>query len=159
MENTEDSATVTRQINQETGLVNFTAIGSAPTNMVTTDTNQEITGVKTFTTTPIISNAPVNDTDAVNKKYADSVASLQENIKLNDQVVDGVEWAFAHKIEILTNIVANRYAPSNTMVLHFNGDTDGTGNCIKCIMDASNMYVSQFVLQDVSAPTPTTTIL
>jgi hypothetical protein len=41
------------------------------------------------------------------------------------------------------------------MVLHFNGDTDGTGDCIKCIMDDNNMYVKQFILQDVSHGTTT----
>jgi hypothetical protein len=37
--------------------------------------------------------------------------------------------------------------PSNTMVLHFNGDTDGTTDCIKCIPDESGLYVAQLIIQ------------
>ena len=40
-------------------------------NYVTLDGAESITGVKTFTATPVITNAPAADTDAVNKAYVD----------------------------------------------------------------------------------------
>ena len=40
-------------------------------NYVTLDGAESITGVKTFAATPVITNAPAGDTDAVNKAYVD----------------------------------------------------------------------------------------
>lgn len=42
-------------------------------NYVTLDGAESITGVKTFAATPVITNAPAADTDAVNKAYVDKV--------------------------------------------------------------------------------------
>lgn len=47
--------------------------GAAPANMVTTDTAQNITEVKTFDKLPKSSVEPTDDTELVNKKYVDSV--------------------------------------------------------------------------------------
>lgn len=52
--------------------------GAAPANMVTTDTAQNITEVKTFDKLPKSSVEPTDDTELVNKKYVDAAAkSLQ----------------------------------------------------------------------------------
>lgn len=48
--------------------------GAAPANMVTTDTAQNITEVKTFDKLPKSSVEPTDDTELVNKKYVDSKA-------------------------------------------------------------------------------------
>lgn len=49
--------------------------GTAPANMVTTDTAQNITEVKTFDKLPKSSVEPTDDTELVNKKYVDSKAA------------------------------------------------------------------------------------
>lgn len=49
--------------------------GAAPANMVTTDTAQNITEVKTFDKLPKSSVEPTDDTELVNKKYVDSKAA------------------------------------------------------------------------------------
>jgi hypothetical protein len=47
----------------------------------------------------------------------------------------------------------------NTLVLHFNGDTDGTGDCIKCIPNqTSPFYVGQLVIQQVTGTVQTTVL-
>jgi hypothetical protein len=51
--------------------------------------------------------------------------------------------------------MTSTYIATNSMVLHFNGDLDGTGDCIKCIADESGVNVQQFILQDASASVKT----
>lgn len=52
------------------------AVGDIDTsNLVTLDGAQTITGVKTFSAAPLITNAPVEDNEAANKAYVDSTIS------------------------------------------------------------------------------------
>ena len=59
--------------------------GAAPANMVTTDTAQNITEVKTFDKLPKSSVEPADDTELVNKKYVDSkTGSAGANVVTTD---------------------------------------------------------------------------
>ena len=60
--------------------------GAAPANMVTTDTAQNITEVKTFDKLPKSSVEPTDDTELVNKKYVDAQvgASAGANVVTTD---------------------------------------------------------------------------
>ena len=64
--------------------------GSAPANMVTTDTAQNITGVKTFDNLPKSSVEPTDDTELVNKKYVDD-ASKKVVTLADAQTISGVK--------------------------------------------------------------------
>ena len=67
--------------------------GETPTNMVTTDTAQTISGKKTFSVLPESSVAPTSDNDLANKKYVDDNAGGFKSITENTyiwQLEDGV---------------------------------------------------------------------
>ena len=64
--------------------------GAAPANMVTTDTAQNITEVKTFDKLPKSSVEPTDDTELVNKKYVDD-ASKKVVTLADAQTISGVK--------------------------------------------------------------------
>lgn len=64
--------------------------GGAPANMVTTDTAQNITEVKTFDKLPKSSVEPTDDTELVNKKYVDD-ASKKVVTLADAQTITGVK--------------------------------------------------------------------
>lgn len=64
--------------------------GAAPANMVTTDTAQNITEVKTFDKLPKSSVEPTDDTELVNKKYVDD-ASKKVVTLADAQTITGVK--------------------------------------------------------------------
>lgn len=64
--------------------------GAAPANMVTTDTAQNITEVKTFNKLPKSSVEPTDDTELVNKKYVDD-ASKKVVTLADAQTISGVK--------------------------------------------------------------------
>lgn len=64
--------------------------GTAPANMVTTDTAQNITEVKTFDKLPKSSVEPTDDTELVNKKYVDD-ASKKVVTLADAQTITGVK--------------------------------------------------------------------
>lgn len=65
--------------------------GSVPTNMVTTDTTQTITGTKTFTILPTSSVAPTSNEQLVNKKYVDDKVAAGGGGGSGDYVTLGTE--------------------------------------------------------------------
>ena len=66
----EGKATFTGGTSANQGIVK-SQLDSAVANMVTTDTTQTINGLKTFNTTPKITNAPTESLHAANKEYVD----------------------------------------------------------------------------------------
>lgn len=64
-------------------------------NYVTLDGAESITGVKTFTAIPVITNAPAADTDAVNKAYVDQTleSALEEGGAIDDAINDAINGA------------------------------------------------------------------
>ena len=64
--------------------------GAAPANMVTTDTAQNITEVKTFDKLPKSSVEPTDDTELVNKKYVDDASKTVVTLA-DAQTISGVK--------------------------------------------------------------------
>lgn len=125
--------------------------GAAPANMVTTDTAQNITEVKTFDKLPKSSVEPTDDTELVNKKYVDD-ASKKVVTLADAQTITGVKTFNAlpqSSVEPATDtdLVNKKYvdakvggggaAGGNVMTL----DTEQTVTAVKTFNTAPNIGV------------------
>ena len=125
--------------------------GAAPANMVTTDTAQNITEVKTFDKLPKSSVEPTDDTELVNKKYVDD-ASKKVVTLADAQTISGVKTFSAlpqSSVEPATDtdLVNKKYvdakvggggaAGGNVMTL----DTEQTVTAVKTFNTAPNIGV------------------
>ena len=79
-----------KYVDEKVGAGGGTGGGAAPANMVTTDTAQNITEVKTFDKLPKSSVEPTDDTELVNKKYVDD-ASKKVVTLADAQTISGVK--------------------------------------------------------------------
>lgn len=125
--------------------------GAAPANMVTTDTAQNITEVKTFDKLPKSSVEPTDDTELVNKKYVDDASKTVVTLA-DAQTITGVKTFSAlpqSSVEPATDtdLVNKKYvdakvggggaAGGNVMTL----DTEQTVTAVKTFNTAPNIGV------------------
>ena len=140
-----------KYVDEKVGAGGGTGGGAAPANMVTTDTAQNITEVKTFDKLPKSSVEPTDDTELVNKKYVDD-ASKKVVTLADAQTISGVKTFSAlpqSSVEPATDtdLVNKKYvdakvggggaAGGNVMTLN----TEQTVTAVKTFNTAPNIVV------------------
>jgi hypothetical protein len=101
-----------------------------PTNTVTTDTDQTISGTKTFTTAVVLTATPTNPTDATNKSYVDNaVGNVNVGVKTfngatGDILADGSSLMYDSVAQTSINTQIDN---NNNLALHLAGVETITG--------------------------------